>query len=161
MSKYTTYTSIFTGILSQHTVTTFGTASAIECLDEGERCIDGFIARRYDVSSFTSTAEVPLLKNINNHLTGYYLLRANFTNDGQNINEWVNEFYQRAIEKLEQLRDRKIDLVDSDGDLISERGLTSKYVSSTKDYHPTFDEGPVLDQLVDPDKTEDIADEKA
>lgn len=122
-------------------------------ITRADNLINGKIASRYDVSSFndTTTSIPPLLTSISEDIAAYYTFRSQFSGDNYNINEWV-EKYQECIQKLDEIRNGDMDLVDTDHNLIGGSSTTLTIQSNTDTFTPTFDEGPVLDWSVDGDK---------
>jgi phage gp36-like protein len=120
-------------------------------ITRAEAYINGKISSRYDVSGYTSSTAPPMLRQIAEDITSFYYLRSVFTGDNQNISEWV-ENYGEALKLLDEIRDGKVDLVNTAGSLIGASTTTSPIESSTKDLEPTFNEGDELDWNVDTDK---------
>ena len=62
---------------------------------------------------------------------------------------------------LKELREFKLDLVDTNGSLIADMSDTSyRVLSNTKDYTPTFNVDDPLDWRQDTDRLTDIANER-
>ena len=90
-----------------------------------------------------------------------YTYRSLYSQDNQQDNEWTDKFNE-ALVQLDEIKNGDMYLYDTAGSLIEERSTTTeeRVESNTEDYHPTFDEGSTLNQLVDTDKISDIADAK-
>ena len=129
-------------------------------ITRADNLINSKIASRYDVSAYTTTVP-PMLKSLSEDIATYYTIRASFSGDNNQVNEWA-EKYKEAIAMLDQIRDGGMDLVDSSGNLEDERdeadpGLVS---SNTMDYSPTFGEDATLNHAVDSDKLDAIGDDR-
>lgn len=98
--------------------------------------INSYVGRRYAVP-FTTVP--PKIEEISVNLTCYYALIAKFTRDNHNTNDWVELMGKDAITQLELIRDRKVDLVNTSGAILTERTSASRIVSSTQDYQPFAD----------------------
>lgn len=98
--------------------------------------INSYVGRRYSVPF---VAVPPVIEQISVDLTAYLALTAKFTRDNHNTNDWVELIGKDCKEQLELIRDRKIDLVDSSGAVLTERTSASRIVSSTQDFQPFAD----------------------
>jgi phage gp36-like protein len=105
-------------------------------IPRAEAMINSYVGRRYSVP-FTTVP--PVIEQIAIDLTAYLALTAKFTRDNHNTNDWVELIGKDCKEQLELIRDRKIDLVDSTGAILTERTSASRIVSSTQDYQPFAD----------------------
>lgn len=143
----------------QYTATT---AVIDQHIVRADNIINGKIVKRYEVKNF-STAVPPLLKNLSEDITCYYTFRSLWSQDNQNKNDWVDKF-QDAIAVLDEIRDGKIDLVDSSGNLITEKSedeSTAALVdSNTKSQNPFFNIDSELDWSFDSDAVESVRDER-
>lgn len=131
-------------------------------LTRAEGIVNSYIADRYDITSFYTTTGGPVqLKAISEDLTAYFTMRTLYSGENQNYNEWVDK-YNEMMAQLEMIREGKLALTDDTGTPFSER--TSERVtlieSTTEDYAPYFDEDDSLDWRVDPDKLDDISDNR-
>lgn len=105
-------------------------------IPRAEATINSYVGRRYNVP-FTTVP--PKIEEIAINLSAYYTLVAKFTRDNHNENEWVVKLGEDTIKELELIRDRKIDLVDTSGAVLTERMAATRIVSSTQDYQPFAD----------------------
>jgi phage gp36-like protein len=105
-------------------------------IPRAEAMINSYVGRRYSVP-FTTVP--PVIEQIAIDLTAYLALTDKFTRDNHNTNDWVELIGKDCKEQLELIRDRKIDLVDSTGAILTERTSASRIVSSTQDYQPFAD----------------------
>jgi len=152
--------------LAPQTSTSNGWTSTVNTIDRhikrADALINGYIASRYDVSNFCTIGSVPpLIELLSEDISTYYLMRSEFSNDNQNVNEWV-EKYEDAIETLKDLSKGELNLTDKDGNLIdtNETSTIGIIQGTTDNFSPTFDEGDVLNWKVSNDKLSDIEDNK-
>lgn len=129
-----------------------------------DNIVNGKIVARYDISSFDTAGSVPpILRTLSEDITSAYSYRSFYSADNQNNSDYLDKFNE-AMETLNEIRDGDLFLFDTSGSLIEERVSTTDdgalVTSNTEDYTSTFDEGPVLGWLVDPDKIDAIEDEK-
>jgi len=120
------------------------------------------LAQRYDVSAAefnTTTSVAPALVPITRWLAAsYYYLHT--SRGGKEIVNRSKTYKEMAMENLEKLIKREVDLVDQSGDVIDERSDAYQVLSNTKDYVDTFAEDDPLHWGTDPDKLDDIEDER-
>lgn len=126
-----------------------------------DNIINSTIAKRYDVTQFTSTSIPPLLKTIAEDITAYMTFISLYSADNQNRNEWI-EKYETALDTLKKIRDGELDLVDSSGNIISERkSSTTDWVSSsTEEYTTFFNIDSATNWAFDTDLLNDVSDER-
>lgn len=160
MGNYATTTSISQLLpyaLKTNTTTgdTVGTSNFSKHIDRAEGLVNGYIAGRY---SLPFTTVPPILITITEDISCYYFIRSTYVQDGQRKNEYADAF-KDAIGQLESIRDGKTPLALTNGSLIPQI-TTSKYLSSTKGYSPTFNEDDPEDWDIDADKLTDIGSER-
>lgn len=159
--SYSTNTSLLT-LMPQlpQTSTTGGYSATVAIIDRqivrADNMINSKISARYDVSNF-ATSVPPILQNLSEDIATYFTMRTLYGADNQNVNEWT-EKYQDSIEILNDIRKGDCDLIDSSGNIISEREASAVDLvkSSTMDYTPFFDEDSDLNWKVDRDKIDAI-----
>jgi hypothetical protein len=120
------------------------------------------LAQRYDVSAAefnTTTSVAPALKPITRWLAASYFY-LHTSRGGKEAMARSKAYKDMAMENIEKLIDRKVDLVDQSGAVIDERADAYQVLSNTKDYIDTFAEDDPLHWGVDPDKIEDIEDDR-
>ena len=105
-------------------------------IPRADATINSYIGRRYNIP-FSPVP--PKVEEISIKLTAFYTLESKFSRDSHNTNDWVEILGKEAITDLELIRDRKIDLVDSTGSMISEKTASTRLASSTYDYQPFAD----------------------
>ena len=141
---------------SLHTLSSAQVVSAFATPAEAE--IHGYIVRQYTVP----VSPAPdLLRSIADDLATYRILsRRVFTTEQLKASDWVERF-KEALVLLKKIADGEVLLVDANGTLIAARTDVADATSNTKDYLPTFHEGGQMDQIVDPDKLDDLEDARS
>ena len=144
--------------------TTFDTATSslmTKCIEQAENKVKEMLARRYDTSSiyFTTYGEVPVLTTLCEWLaTG--LMYENMSRGGKDSYMRADRYIKKAMENLKLLRDEETSLVDDEGNEVPESDSNNAVFANTYEYVDTFDEGNPLDWQTDPNKLEDISNEK-
>ncbi len=120
--------------------------------------IDSYVSSRYSVTGWTTVASTPqIIQDISDRLVAKRTMMSLWTRDGQNVNEWVNELAEEALEDLKRISKGEI-LVTIDG---SEESTNLDVSSTRKDFTPVFDVDNVLNQQVDPDLIDEIDSERS
>lgn len=138
MGLYATTTSIpqiYPGFLSGSTVTsdTAGVDSFSKAIDRAESIVNAYVVARYDLPM---SVVPPLLRTLAEDMACYYVTRAAYTQDGQNRNQYLND-WKLAKETLEEIKDGKVKLTLTDGSLVP--GISSsRMLSTTRDFSPVF-----------------------
>lgn len=103
--------------------------------------------------------DVPILTALATDLGLYYALsRKPLVGSQSKADPWLERF-KEARDLLKEITEGKIELLDSDGGVLSQRTDNVQFHSTTMDYLPTFFEGGVPeDWQQDPDKTTDDLD---
>jgi len=86
-------------------------------ISRADAIINGKISSRYDVP----VLDAPLLTQISEDITAYFTYRSFYTQDNYNRSEYFDELRTMALQTLEQIREAKIDLVDSAGGIVPEK----------------------------------------
>lgn len=145
--------------------TTFDTATtslADESILNAENKVREILSKRYDVSSAefqTSTSTPPVVSTITKWLAAGYMYE-NLSRGGKDAFKRADRYINKAMHNLEQIVDGKSNVVDSTGSALVEDTSAYQVLSSTVDYHDTFDEGTSLNWGPDGDKLDDIKDSK-
>jgi phage gp36-like protein len=124
--------------------------------NQAESIVNGQIVRRYTVP--VSPAP-PLLETISTDIAIYRTLIRLYNQERMAASPWPDR-YKESMETLQMIADGSILLVDSAGNVITGRSDIAEVWSSTKDYTPTFNEGPWSNQIQDEDKVQDAIDER-
>ena len=90
-------------------------------LEDSESIVDSFISKRYSMPIVpTSLTNVPvILAKITKDLTAYELLNYLYSQQNQNVNNWVVGMGEGAYNKLKMLADDTIRIVYSAGTVAS------------------------------------------
>jgi hypothetical protein len=140
-----------------------GTAAASLCITQAENEIRKILSERYDVSAAefqTSTSTPPMVQDICLWLSLGYFFQLSSRGGKESI-ERGKTFIKQAMDNLFQIANREASLVSSSGSLIDEIGNYMGMTSTTKNYAPTFNEDDPLEWAADPDKLDDIFDERS
>lgn len=132
-------------------------ATVTRHMARADALIDSMITRRYATPIVPTP---PLLSSLAEDITVYFTYRSFYTQDNINRNEYFEELKNTALEMLKDIRDGKIDLVDSTGGIIEERTTDSTsgvLDSTTKDYQPFFDIDDEFKWKFDTDLIDDLA----
>lgn len=157
MPRYSTVTSIYTGlpglartakhdgIIQQHA-------------DRIAGRIRGYVGSRYAVGGWTSTSSTPQqIRDWSDGLTTQLTMRSLYTQEAQNVNEWVNEWAETIMESLELVRSGELKVIDDNGTEVSQ-AATRSYVHGNRSSYPTvFDVDTVTAWDVDSDLIDDIS----
>jgi len=158
MGNYTTNTSVIlefpifpqTSTVSRYTETSL---LITEKIDRAESIINGYLGRRYTVP-FSPVP--PVVETMSINLAAHYTFVAKFSSDSHNTNDWVTDLKVDVMTQLEDYRDRKMDIVNTDGAVLPEKNADSRVVSNTQSYYPTPDLDTVTSWEIDPDRLDDI-----
>lgn len=127
-------------------------------IDRAEGDINAVLAEKY---SLPFTAVPPSVRSWSQDLACFYFLRAAVAQDGR-VGDSSSGQFKAAYERLlaAQASGFKGVLAMTDGSLYS-RKTSTRFLSSTKDYAPTFDQDDPKNWEVDPDRLDDISGERA
>ena len=160
MSRYCTTGAlkILWGSASFNNLTTL----AQKMIDQAESEIDKHLSQRYDISSatFQTTSSIPpAVTTVCEWLSIGYLYEAT-ARGSKDAFQRADRYIKKAMKNLEAMLDYNANLVDANGDIVDSKSDDFQILSSTKDYEPTFNEDHPLNWQLDPDKADDIADER-
>ena len=127
-------------------------------ITRADNIINGKLSIRYPVP-FTTIP--PLITTISEDLVSYFTYRSFFTQDNQNKSEYFDKF-EDAIFLLDEIRDGKIDLIYTNGSIVSERDSTTAELlnSTTKDKQTFFDIDSVTAWEFNQDLLDNVADKR-
>lgn len=129
-----------------------------ERINRADSLIDSYCASVYSIPFGTVTKIVELMSI---EVTCYFIMRSLYSSDSHNVMEWT-EKYKEVIKRLEEIRDGKLQIVDSTGSELTKVG--SRIRSNTKDYIPEGDidlieywekSGTKLDNIADDREADD------
>lgn len=162
MGTFCTTTSLET-IMYDTSFNTATTALASECITNAENKIREKLSKRYDVASAafqTSTSTPPVVQTICKWLSVGYMYE-DLSRGGKDGYSRADRYIKKAMGNLDEILNYKANIVDSSGDLITESTESIPIYSNTNDYHETFNEDSPLNWSIDPDKVEDIDNERS
>jgi phage gp36-like protein len=135
-------------------VTTLSSAHIATFAGEAESEINANIARYY---ALPLTVDVPLLTTLATDIAIYKILtRRLFTAERLAASPWPDR-YRESIAMLLRVAAGELPLVDASGAMLPGRTDVAEVFSTTKNYKPTFWEGPNQYQWIDQQKVEDEA----
>lgn len=131
-------------------------------ITDAEAEVDKFLSKRYDLSTAyfqTSTSTPPAIRMITETLALGYTYE-NMARGSKEAYMRSDRLIKRATDNLQSIMDGDMQLFDSAGNLIDETDVNWQIKNST-DYTPTFAEDDPKNWKVDPDKLDDISDERS
>lgn len=164
VGTYCTTTSIQTTMINVE-FDALTTSLCSKLIGQAQNEIDKYLSRRYDLSSATfqtSTSIPPLVTSMCERLTEGYMWMA-LSRGGTSKESLARgkEMVKDVIANLMLLSDYKGDLLATSGSVISDMSNTAyRVLSNTEGYTDTFAEDDETSWVVDPDKLDDIGDER-
>ena len=119
--------------------------------------INSYLEKQYPSSTpFAASGDVPaLIDTIATDLSVYYLKRDKHRGPAPLSDVIKEEYWDKNIELLKQIRDGELKLPELDA-------KDTDLIQAPQESHtPIFDEGSIEDQVVDPDRLDEIADSKS
>lgn len=159
MGTFATYTTLDTLIPGIGINTTTAQSLGSRCIDWAEGFVKAKLARRYDVSAWsTFAATPPQVKYITEQIaTGHFFQQISrgapeSLTRGQNL-------IDKGSDQLMMIAKNECDLVNTAGSFVTERTTSARedVICSSSAYHTTFDEDNPLNWEVDSSKLSDIA----
>lgn len=145
------------------TVFTGLTSLASECISQAEREVDKRLSSRYDISSayFQTTASIsPTVRQLALWYAVGYTYEAN-ARGSKDAYSRADRYIEKANKNIESILKYEANLLDSLGSQIPDSSGSLKVRSSTSDYVNTFNEDDPVNWTVDPDKLDDISNERS
>lgn len=144
--------------------TSFDTATtslATKLIIHAENEINKYLSKRYDVGAFSTLALTPpLVTSLCETLAEGYMYQRMSRGGKESISRAKN-LIDQAIDNLKLISEYKEDLVDSNGDVVTDMSQTSyRVLCNTSDYVNTFNEDDSLNWKIDQNKLDDIDDER-
>ena len=144
--------------------TSFDTATtslATKLITHAENEINKYLSKRYDVGAFSTLALTPpLVTSLCETLAEGYMYQRMSRGGKESISRAKN-LIDQAIDNLKLISEYKEDLVDSNGDVVTDMSQTSyRVLCNTSDYVNTFNEDDSLNWKIDQNKLDDIDDER-
>ena len=157
--SYTTVSLMVMTLPDLGSITTLTSAHLYGYAEQAESLINAKIARLYSLP-LTAPAKIDPIWKIATTVGIYYtLVQRLFTQERLNSSPWPDR-YKEDMALLDQIATGEIPLVDGSGTIVGGRTDVAEVWSTTKDYEPTFHEGPWSLQIQDEDKIEDELDKR-
>ena len=132
-------------------------------IDDAEAEINKYLSKRYDLTANTfqtSTGVPPLVRQLTERLTEGYMWQSMSRGSKESLAR-AAMIEKQVLANLTQLSEYKLDLVATNGSVIVDMSQSAyRVLVNTADYIETFAEDDETSWAVDPDKLEDIADER-
>lgn len=133
--------------------TNITSAHLSEFARRAESVINAKLGKLYTVP-FSATP--PVIEHIATEIGLYYALsRRVFTQEKKNQSEWVTGF-KEAFKLLDDIASGAVTLIDSAGAIIAASTAVQEVWSNTSDYLPTITEDSEILHDIDPDKIDDL-----
>lgn len=144
--------------------TSFDTATtslADKLIIHAENEINKYLSKRYNIEDFTPAANVPpIVTSLCETLAEGYMYQR-MSRGGKDSMARAKELIDMALKNLEAIAKYELDIIDTDGEPIPDMSQTAyRVLSNTTGYANTFNEDSELNWEVDPNKLEDIEDER-
>ncbi len=157
MTLYTNVDRVFTVEPRIGSVTNINSETVALFIDDAEALVNAELVRNYTIPV---TSLAPMVVAIATDLTIYRILALRiFTQERLKDSIWPDKF-KAAEDKLKRLGEGDLLLVDNSGDVIGARTDIAPVTSTTKDFHPTFSELSFTEDIQDPDKLDELANER-
>jgi phage gp36-like protein len=155
MAKYTTVSHMLLIMPSVRSSTNATSAELAYFIYGAEGRVDAYLSKRYALP----LASIPvMIETISTNIAVYdFLSKRVFAGQIAAESFWVAAF-KESMKDLENIANGKVELVTSSGESIG----TNRFLfwSSNENYLPTFTEDDVLNQKIDEDKLDDIAQDR-
>lgn len=162
MGTYATTTALAT-VMVGVTFDTATTALASKMIDRAEAEVNKYLSRRFDLTSAyfqTATSIPPLVRSLTEQIAEGMAWKS-MSRGAEESLERGDALIKSALENLVLIQSFKSDLVNTAGSVIPDFGNTAMRVkSNTAGYVSTFAEDSELAWRVDPNKLDDLANER-
>lgn len=137
------------------------TSLATKLITHSENEVNKWLSKRYDVGAWsTSTSVPPLVTSLTETLAEGYMHQRMSRGGKDAVNRGAG-LIKQVLENLKLISEYKLDLVDSNGDIVTDMSNTAyRVLSNTDTYSGTFNEDDPLNWEVDQDKLDDIEGER-
>lgn len=154
-ASYTTVENVYEASIAIQSATTVTSAHVCNMIGKAQAEMNSCLVRHY---ALPFTQEVPALTALCTEGATYFALRRLFAQAAKNKSTWVDDHRKQWEEGLEALKDGAMDLTDADGGEIARSGVLPW--SNVDTYEPTMTERGPLHDVVDPDKIDDLNNER-
>lgn len=124
-------------------------------LGRSEARINALLSGRYTVPV---SGKPPLLKDATETLAVARLLKRFFSQEKENVSEWVQGWFDEVTDMLEPIVSGSGTLTASDGTRLEATLITTTPWSSVDQYVPTFGVRDLVETRIDPDRLQDEED---
>lgn len=137
------------------------TSLATKLITHSENEVNKWLSKRYDVGAWsTSTSVPPLVTSLTETLAEGYMHQRMSRGGKDAVNRGAG-LIKQVLENLKLISEYKLDLVDSNGDIVTDMSNTAyRVLSNTDTYSSTFNEDDPLNWEIDQDKLDDIESER-
>lgn len=164
MGDYTTEAKIWT-LMPQLPLTgsagyTIASALVTQAITDAEAEINGYVARRYSLPFSTVPVQIRMIADC---LAQFYTYLGIYSADNMNRNnfsEGQSTKYEIQLKRLESIADGTISLTLTNGSIVLQPSSTSVVMSANMNYTPTFNVDTCTSWKTDPDRLEDIANDR-
>lgn len=154
--SYTTVSLMLVTFPELGSATTLNSLAMATFAGDAQAEVNAAIVRQYSLP----LGEIPILQTLTTEIAIYRTItRRAIPIPSARAQEWVAR-YAEAREMLAKIATGEIPLVTSGGGLVAGRTDISEIWSTTKDYLPTFHEGPATQTPQDQDKIDALLDER-
>lgn len=151
--KYTTVDAMLVELPKVGSETAITSAQMYQMASHAEAQIDARLAKWYQLPISGSP---PLLVSIATEFACYKLVALRIMTEGQlKDSAWPARF-KESLDSLDRLVKSEDSLVDSSGQIISQRSDLAPILSNTMDYNPASSELDPITWVIDPDKISDL-----
>ncbi len=124
------------------------TSLASKCITQAENEVNKYLSKRYDIGGIVS-AVPPIVTSLSEKLAVGYMFQY-MSRGGKESMARGKFFIDDALNNLKQIAEYKLDLIDSNGDVLTNLSSSGYDIkSSTQDYSPTFNEDEQTEWEVD------------
>lgn len=163
MGRYMTTTTLDLVMVGVNFSATDMSTLASKAVGQAEAEVDKYLSKRYDLSAATfqtSTSIPPIVTQLAERIAEGYMWQW-MSRGAKDVVKKGQDLVTEAKENLADIRDYKMDVVDSTGAVVADSSTTPYRVQcNTSDYTPTFAEDDETKWKVDADKLEDIASDR-
>ena len=155
--NYTSVARVYDQEPAIETISDLTSAHVYSFGEDAEAEINAALARNYTIPV---TGSPPILQTIATDITIYRILsRRVFSQERLQASTWPNAF-KESRDLLKALVEGNSPLVNSAGTVITARTDLAQATSNTENYTQTFSELNDIEAVIDPDKRDDLRDER-
>lgn len=159
-TKYTSIEEVYSFEPRIGSASNITSAHVLQHIEMTEAMIDSHIVKMYDLDALTAANSVPALAAVSVNMSTYSILAKRvFTQQRLKDSSWPDRF-KESEKFLEKIAEGELTLVAADGSIIAARTDIAEMWSNTMDYVPTMSELPPELNRLDPDKRDDLEDDR-